>query len=245
MKQRESEDQTAPSIARVIKEEIIRDLTEKKISTSWYDNRNNNIETISGKETVQSLNITNLKNIDIYTKKLKNLRKQKAEWHKVYKQAIRPLETMKISLSDDKKQLNKYIKEERVGNIQPDAIDNSMVETIEANHTEVKSNITKLEPEVDKLYFTAFQLNRASDLLKSVEQQQLNKKVSQYLQGYSNKSKVEAYKSLPSSSGSNNRWSISLKNVDTKDLLRAICRLETQTNLHSAVRLINPSFSLY
>ena len=83
---------------------------------------------------------------------------------------------MKISLSDDKKQLNKYIKEERVGNIQPDAIDNSMVETIEANHTEVKSNITKLEPEVDKLYFTAFQLNRASDLLKSVEQQQLNKR---------------------------------------------------------------------
>ena len=135
---------------------------------------------------------------------------------------------MKISLSDDKKQLNKYIKEERVGNIQPDAIDNSMVETIEANHTEVKSNITKLEPKVDKLYFTAFQLNRASDLLKSVEQQQLNKKVSQYLQGYSNKSKVEAYKSLPSSSGSNNRWSIPLKNVDTKDLLRAICRLETQ-----------------
>ena len=107
---------------------------------------------------------------------MKNLRKQKAEWHKVYKQAIRPLETMKISLSDDKKQLNKYIKEERVGNIQPDAIDNSMVETIEANHTEVKSNITKLEPKVDKLYFTAFQLNRASDLLKSVEQQQLNKR---------------------------------------------------------------------
>lgn len=230
LKQRESEDQTAPSIARVIKEEIIRDLTEKKISTSWYDNRNNNIETISGKVVTvpNPLNITNLKNIDIYTKKLKNLRKQKAEWHKVYKQAIRPLETMKISLSDDKKQLNKYIKEERVGNIQPDAIDNSMVETIEANHTEVKSNITKLEPKVDKLYFTAFQLNRASDLLKSVEQQQLNKKVSQYLQGYSNKSKVEAYKSLPSSSGSNNRWSIPLKNVDTKDLLRAICRLETQ-----------------
>ncbi|RCK55636.1 Kinetochore protein mis13 [Candida viswanathii] len=219
--------QTAASIARVIKEELINDLIEKKISTSWYGKKN----TVSGKViTVPNpINESNRKNIELYSKQVDELRKQKAEWQRVFGESIAPIENLNIRLRTDTGGLKKYLEKERAGEIGLDAIDGFAAESIEQSYKNLKELFGQLKPTVDKLYFSSYQLNQAAKLIKIVEETKLGPQVAQHLDSYVNR-KIEP-QDEPEASSSSSASTTSAKPVnrfDTMDLLKAICYVETK-----------------
>lgn len=84
-----TDERTAVRIARVIQEEVVQDLSEGKISTSWWNRQEEEDDEGSQKTKAptnpanlkpNALNISNQQNLAAYQKKLEELRREKAMW---------------------------------------------------------------------------------------------------------------------------------------------------------------------
>ncbi|KAK9450074.1 Mis12-Mtw1 protein family-domain-containing protein [Limtongia smithiae] len=76
MKQADKKKQPAASIARIITEELVKDLTDGKISTSWWNRPNDN----SCPKKPNPLNVANSAKIDEFKTRLERLRTEKKTW---------------------------------------------------------------------------------------------------------------------------------------------------------------------
>lgn len=104
---RNNDEITLFNILKVIKEEIVRDLVEGRINTSWY-NREESVEAPVSKAKVKILpnvqNLTNQSNIKLLKARLEQLQNEKLEWIKLYQQiptSIPAITTLKPALKDD------------------------------------------------------------------------------------------------------------------------------------------------
>ncbi|VVT56307.1 uncharacterized protein SAPINGB_P004951 [Magnusiomyces paraingens] len=81
-----TEERTALRIARVIQEEVVQDLSDGKISTSWWSRptEDENEDTLTTKAPKKFkpnvLNIANRENLAIYRKKIQELRQERERW---------------------------------------------------------------------------------------------------------------------------------------------------------------------
>ncbi|CUM67865.1 uncharacterized protein PRCAT00005574001 [Priceomyces carsonii] len=231
-----SEEQTVVNIAKVIKEEIIKALMEKEISTSWYsssDSQSNNDILTSKEITVPNpQNITNLENIGIYRLRLSNLIKEKEEWQGAFKQAVSPIERLSInSMGEDELTLSSYLVEKaKNGRIDfsSTVINNSLIKKIDENCETASKQASQLESSIDNLHATSYQLKQLSDLVASIQDKDLNAKASALLKEYVTKNSFENYKRLHESDTkmSSSTWPYPKKSVSTIDLLKGITRLD-------------------
>lgn len=73
------EDKTAINVARFIQEEIVKDVEEGKISTSWWS-RPENLDLTETIKKPNSQNIRNKENLETFKKRYDDLIKEKAQW---------------------------------------------------------------------------------------------------------------------------------------------------------------------
>lgn len=215
---------TAASIVRVIKEELINDLIDKKISTSWYDKKSSS--SVSGRiiTVPNPINESNRQNIELYSKKLKELKRQKEQWKDVFTQSIARIEPLQIALPVDDLQLKKYLEtEKKKTDMGLSVIDGSMALQVEQNFQNVKTLLINLPPIVDKLYYSSYQFNQASKLVSFIEESKLGPEISQYLQSY-----ISATNHPPKQEAVAKEVAEPTKKFDTMDLLKTICYVETK-----------------
>lgn len=227
-----TEDQTVINIAKVIKEEVLRDLVDGQISISWYnrnDNENETNDMMSNKEITlpNPLNITNEENIEIFTKKLKSLKQERLQWESSFNDSTRPISRLKIDPDQDKSRLQDYCRSKAANN--DDSVDfnstvlnSSLVEKIDNNYNDISKNILNdLEMSVDKLHNASYQLSQVHNLIATLQKDKLNNQVSSLVKNYMTKHVPE--NQLSSSS----TWPVPNRQITIKEMLRGITRLDT------------------
>ncbi|KAK6201364.1 Mis12-Mtw1 protein family-domain-containing protein [Scheffersomyces amazonensis] len=225
-----TEDQTVLNIAKVIKEEVVRDLVEKLISISWYSNLNLDTDDTLSKEVriPNPLNEINLHNIDVYSKKLKALIKQKQEWQDAYKRAIQPIEKLPetITSSVNKDQLEQYLLHQKEEQVDASILDNSYLESVDNNLEQVKEKIgDNLESGIDKLYHTTYQMSKVSEIVQAIETTKLKDQVSSLLSDYMTRRNDTHNSVISKPLPLYDISSKPTKSIDNKVLLRTLSRL--------------------
>ncbi|KAG7848215.1 hypothetical protein KL941_002394 [Ogataea angusta] len=101
---------TAESIANVIEDEIIRDLADGKINTSWWLAEDDDNEVDHGSNAnlnkpiivlPNKANQENMHTLELYEKKLAELNKEEARWKEIRKTAILPKIQVDAQLQDN------------------------------------------------------------------------------------------------------------------------------------------------
>lgn len=227
-----TEDQTIINIAKVIKEEVLRDLIEGQISISWYNRDDNEDETndnmLTNKEVTlpNPLNITNEENIEIFTKKLKSLKQERSQWESSFNRSTSHIPNLKIDANQNEADLQDYcqIRSETQDNsvdFNSTVLNNSLAEKINDNYNIVNENIPHdVETSTDKLYDASYRLSQARDLIAKLQSDKLNDKVSSLVQNYMTKHLREPLSPDTSS------WPVPNRRITTKELLRGITRLD-------------------
>lgn len=227
-----TEDQTIINIAKVIKEEVLRDLIEGQISISWYNRDDNEDETndnmLTNKEVTlpNPLNITNEENIEIFTKKLKSLKQERSQWESSFNRSTSHIPNLKIDANQNEADLQDYcqIRSETQDNsvdFNSTVLNNSLAEKINDNYNNVNENIPHdVETSTDKLYDVSYRLSQARDLIAKLQSDKLNDKVSSLVQNYMTKHLLEPLSPDTSS------WPVPNRRITTKELLRGITRLD-------------------
>jgi len=194
-------------IAKVVLNEIIEELREKKFSTSWYGSEDNevfkNVKTLAN-----PMNENNLRAISTYQEKLKELELQKRQWEQSYNRMVKPVRGLpSIDISDDK--LDEYV-EDRPN--YKSIIDNSLLEKIDNTQKDLqhKTNI-ELPKSIDIIYHSAYKMEKLVQLADTVQSNQLKPKVTSLVKDYmTNNSQIKE----PAFYG------------NSRDILRCITRLE-------------------
>lgn len=227
-----TEDQTVINIAKVIKEEVLRDLIDGQISISWYNRDENEDETndnlLTNKEVTlpNPLNITNEENIEIFTKKLKSLKQERSQWESSFNRSTNHIPNLKIDADQSEADLEEYCQTRN--RIQDSSVDfkstvlnNSLADKINNNYNNVNESIPHdVETSIDKLFDTSYGLSQASNLIAKLQKDKLNDKVSSLVQNYMTKHLREQPSPKTSS------WPIPNRQITTKELLRGITRLD-------------------
>lgn len=224
-----TEDQTVINIAKVIKEEVLRDLIDGQISISWYnrddyDNEHDNILTSKEVTLPNPLNITNEENIEVFTKKLKSLKHERSEWETSFNRSTSHIPNLQINADQDETMLKEYCTTRDAENTSVDfnstVLDQSLVNKISDNYKEVSRMPQNVESSIDRLYDTSYRLSRAHDLVARLQNDTLKQKTSSLVQNYMTKH-LRDDDSLKNSS-----WPIPSRKISTKELLRGITRLD-------------------
>lgn len=227
-----TEDQTVINIAKVIKEEVLRDLIEGQISISWYNRDDNEDETndnmLTNKEVTlpNPLNITNEENIEIFTKKLKSLKQERSQWESSFNRSTSHIPNLKIDANQKEADLQDYCQirsetQDSSVDFNSTVLNNSLAEKINDNYNNVNENIPHdVETSTDKLYDASYRLSQARELIAKLQTDKLNDKVSSLVQNYMTKHLRE-----PLSPGTSS-WPVPNRRITTKELLRGITRLD-------------------
>lgn len=227
-----TEDQTIINIAKVIKEEVLRDLIEGQISISWYNRDDNEDETndnmLTNKEVTlpNPLNITNEENIEIFTKKLKSLKQERSQWESSFNRSTSHIPNLKIDANQKEADLQDYCQirsetQDSSVDFNSTVLNNSLAEKINDNYNNVNENIPHdVETSTDKLYDASYRLSQARELIAKLQTDKLNDKVSSLVQNYMTKHLRE-----PLSPGTSS-WPVPNRIITTKELLRGITRLD-------------------
>lgn len=235
-KEKSTEATTVFSIAKVIKEEVLRDLTEGQIETTWY-NVNHDKSKSSNNGVYKSLpnpqNKAIEENLDLCRSKIAKLQEESKEWEAVYEKYTKdkPSNFPKIKLTSD----------DKVENSRGDEV----VQTLENSLDEVRNLPNSIENSIDKVSNTAYRLLKGYELIKSLQTKKLNGEVSSLVKDCLTNDDVganDASRTGEIGSGANNAatpvensvgnggssfWSAS-RAPTTKELLRGIARLDAR-----------------
>lgn len=233
--------ETVKGITKVITDEILDDLTNSKISTSWYnrlddeDTYNRSIRPI----LPNPLNESNEENITLYEGKLKQLKKEKVQWEIAYKKSTQSIDGFKISKIDDNKILSEYLEnksekkrlengydEENQSDYYSTTIDESRIKQIEGTWRDLKENIpNKLESSIDKFYNTSFQIQKANELVGTIRANNINDKVSSLVKKFVLKNDPQSFAN-ENDINQNSPWPVPKQPITTRELLKGISRLD-------------------
>lgn len=230
--------ETVKGITKVIGEEFLEGLTNGKISTSWYNRQDDDDQYNQVMRPVvpNPLNESNEENIKIFEDKLIQLQQEKREWHQAYKDAITPVSKMKLSLIEEKDQsqedLRDYLKEKVTAASDVDfnssILDESLLKSINKSWQDVKDESPNdLESSVDKLYNTSFQVQKASELVQTVQNNNISGKVSNlFKKFFVSRNDMINYKSDSHKSQFKSPWPVPPRPITTHELLRGISKID-------------------
>lgn len=185
----QSQSETAKGIAKIIRQELLEDLVDGTISTSWYSRKDDNSEDpLSSKRIIRPnpLNESNKENIEIFTRKLRQLEAEKTEWHNSFDRYVAPLDGLSINGSNiDQQKLAKHVEGVNGKQIVADVLGEGLLKQMQAGAEEVKENIPqKLEESVDRLYHMLYQMGQSVKLVTKVETDLLQAQVAQAVQNF-------------------------------------------------------------
>lgn len=229
-----AEDRTVINIAKVIKEELLQDLRDGQINTSWYyrpdDDEENDNSIIANKEIVlpNPLNITTKENIALFTKELAKLKREKEQWKKLYDKNSNVLKNLNGDIDGkfsekDMPKLKKYVQEKHP-EIAKQVLPEKLIGDISLNHDDLKEKfLDNLEDSIDKLYAFTHQLHKANEVIDSYKSEKLNPHISELTRNYVNKTKFENFQ--PSDT-TKSLWPVPSKPLGVKELLKGIAQLD-------------------
>lgn len=210
-----SQSETAKGIAKIIQQELLEDLVDGTISTSWYSRKDDKSEDrLSSKRIIQPnpLNESNKENIEIFTRKLRLLQAEKSEWHKSFDRFVAPLNGLSIDGGDvDEQKLAKHVESVKDKQIVSDVLGDGLLKEMQASAEEVQENIPqKLEESVDRLYHMLYQMGQTVKLVAKVEKDLLQAQVAQVVQNFMGRGYGPEL----------------TRHISSKELLRGISRLD-------------------
>ncbi|ODV96629.1 hypothetical protein PACTADRAFT_48460 [Pachysolen tannophilus NRRL Y-2460] len=257
LKQRKSqasaEEVTMFNIAKVIKEELIRDLVDGRMNTSWWNRKtdeeeegnrngnNNNDKTDMSNRSVKLLpnmqNVSNLENIKIYENRLKELKKEKEDWLRAYNDIISNVDVNQVDLDKFDTENSKSLKE--LSFDYKKIVNNDLINGITDKFDKLELNLIKnnsLERKIDKFEQMVNTLNSNSMVLKKIYELE-NNKVTSLIHDYIKHENTNFVTNLESGNddgdnsneSKNNNYGNRRKNVvDTYDLLKGIAKVEDE-----------------
>ena len=235
------EDKTLMNIAKVIKEEIMTDLVNGEIETSWYnkDNKSYRDNVISKNKSISHdkgskllpnpLNVKTLENIQIYQQKLKELRNEREEWDKSLDKHCKDITLNNFpSIKKDSGIIKEEDGDERVQEI----FKESLLKKIENSIHEVEEIPNHIENSIDKVFNTAYRLHKGHELIESIQRNQLNGEISSVVKDcVTGREMGSAEDKEPETKQKPNQndtfWPVS-RSPTTKELLRGIARLDAR-----------------
>ncbi|CAI5758733.1 unnamed protein product [Candida verbasci] len=156
----QDQDQTVVNSAKIIKEESIKDLIDRRI----HINKQSDL-IVDPIIVPNPHNVSNCENIQIYSKRIKQLKLQSHEWKETFKNSIQPVENMKINYEENEK-------------------NDDLINEIKNDLEIVKSNLN-ISLNIDKLYHKSYQLLKSTDVMKSIKDDtikiQLEKLITNYI----------------------------------------------------------------
>lgn len=209
-------------VAKLIETEILNDLVDGAVSVDWTDTASNrDIQSVpmTAKKIVKTnaLNQLNSESIALFTGKLKDLKTEETQWLRAYQAALRPLETMSIDPSKVKeRELQSYLRKKpdgatKVKEILQSKLADEMHNALQMAEKSVKED---LEDNADKLMHLLHKLKQSLAVSAKVEQEKLATKVSHLARAF----------------GSRKMSASTKKDVNVRDLLRGISRIDTATS---------------
>lgn len=209
------EGETARGIAKIIKHELLKDLVDGTISTSWYSRKDEAQDNkLAGRRIIRPnpLNESNKENIEIFNQKLRQLKDEKQEWYDGFERCVAPLEGLTIKDTDaDELELAKHVSSH--GHIREDVIGEGLLEKLQSGADEAKQCVPeKLEESVDLLYHLLYQMGQTVKLVSKVEKDRLQTQVSKVVEKFMTR---------------DNRSDVPTRHITVKELLRGISRLDS------------------
>ncbi|KAF5097872.1 hypothetical protein D0Z00_002245 [Geotrichum galactomycetum] len=228
------EDKTAINVARFIQEEIVRDVAEGQINTSWWNRpENSNFAGSVKKPNVQ--NVTNLENYKAFEKRYEELLKEKEQWEA----RLKEVEKLSTDLVVEKPKLPSVEENQAVYKQYPflETLNDPSSSSKSILHR-LESGLDELEREVDKLedfvHLTG-SLSRATVTFSNKKMELLSKKIAESRNIATNSDKSIMLTVVKNSKAVNGEGSYSKvlpggdKDSDDeslRDILRTITRLE-------------------
>lgn len=195
--QMSTEKHTVNNIAKTINDELIQLLKDYAISTDWNEGSLHKTDSVL---LPNPKNKTNLENIKKYSSELNALKREKQEWELVYQRLTSLIDTVASP-----KETDAFAANFENPNIQSEfSLDPNFV-NVERNYLDIHENLTKVETDIDLLYFSARQMEQLTENIDSKGKEKLRKDISSLLT-------ISLPKSQPNQ-----------KPSDSKDILRAIC----------------------
>ena len=203
-----TEEMAALSIARVFKEEIVRDLTDGKISTNWWNRPEDGGEgsasgyIATGIKRPNAQNIANEENIKVFETRLEELEKEKQAWMKQLENIQSESYDFKANITVQQQLTKEQSSEEAL-------------RQLEANN----ELYSKVESQIDKLYDSAHKLFSIAEYSKQVRTDNMAR-IARVLSAR----KIQS-PPAESSSSSNPSETRRLEDTSLRDLLRSISRV--------------------
>lgn len=218
------DDPTIRNIAKVIKEEVLKDLRDGTVNTSWYSKPDTFDEgEIASKEIVlpNPLNITTKNNIKHFSKQLTKLKREKDQWKDLFKRNMTKLNKDLVDIKTyevDKDQLTQYVKDKPMSLV----VNEEIIQKMEAIKEEITDKfLDNIESSVDRLFNTTNKVIKASELIERYKTQKLDPKVSEITKRYINKGYLEE-----SASKGDALWPLPPKALGMKEVLQGIMKMD-------------------
>lgn len=231
-----AEDSTAISVARVIQEEIVRDVSEGRISTSWWNRPVDSdlTETVK-KPNVQ--NVTNQRNFEAFDKRYNELLKEQDQWKNKLEQIRTAAREVASSSSNASDKSSVSLKKEfpMLEIVQTELSTSATLDRLQASLTEMEYEVDRLDNFTHRAgavskaaaIFSSNQMGRLKQHLTNSQQSPLNPGES--ILG-SLMEASEARQKENSAAGSKQETqqdpATALDSVSIRDILRTITRLE-------------------
>lgn len=219
------DERTVVNIAKVIQDEVLQDLRDGNINTSWYNQPEVPNVVTASKEIVlpNPLNIAAKENIQKYSKQLAKLRREKEQWKDLYNRNINSLDKKLTKIGDVKvnESLESYCSNKEV-DFTP-VLSENLINNLDSTCKEISDKFPdNVENSIDKLYNTTNQLIKISQLIEKYTTTKLTPKISEFTKNYIDKSKV----GNKSNSDGKTVWPIPPQPLGVKQMLQGIAKLD-------------------
>lgn len=209
-----NEELTALNIAKVIKEEIVRDLSDGKINISWWNRTDDEEEKGDGENKLEKIllpndkNIKNLQVLNDLRSKLENLKKDSSNWEKHLSKKIDvPIISTDLSSPSQQSKDDPYSK----------ILDSSLISEVSNIEHSTFNEISNLEQSIDKFNEFVHTL-KSSSMIRSRFAELKSKQLAGVLDQTFDDDTIELIKAH-----NNNKLN---ENTDTHNLLKGISRLD-------------------
>lgn len=209
------EDATARRIAKVIKNELLDDLVDGSISTSWYSRKVGEADTVSGKRIVRPnpQNESNKENVEIFTRKLRQLQNESHLWRRAFADSVEPLKNVAVHLGEATEEelradLAAQGKSQDMAGVVSEL--GTLVHGMEANVGRAKKCAERdLPVSVDRIHHALYRLGQGMALAARLENERLSAQVARIVQSFMGRCDNE-------------------KSITSKELLRGISRMDAK-----------------
>lgn len=204
---------TARGISKIINQELLADLVNGDISTSWYS-RGTAAEgaPVLGKRIVRPnpLNEANKESLEVFLRKLRQLEQEHATWHRAFDRSVYPLNLVAVNADVPAGALEGYLAKSDARGMVEDVLRERMVQQMERSQQAVQTAVdTLLGPAVDRLYHVLHRMKQAVEVVERLGRERLSSQVAHVVRRYMDR--AHAVADVP---------------LRSKELLRGILRLD-------------------